>query len=145
MRLTALAALLIFLPFALQASNEATLAAIDDSRIAAVKSADRKELGEHLSDALHYAHSNGKVDTKTSLIDTLAFGRVRYSTYEHQERRFSFPTPDIALMTGRARVQAESPAGKLDGTLGYLAVWRLESGKWRLLAWQSTQVPPQNL
>ena len=52
--------------------------------------------------------------------------------------------PGVALVSGRARIQAASEKGVMDSVLSYLAVWRLEDGKWRFLAWQSCKLPPAN-
>lgn len=116
------------------------LEAVDDARIAAVKAADAARLGEILSDALHYGHSSGPVDTKASFIESLASGRVRYTAYENSERKFTFPAPGIALMSGRAHVKVETAKGGMDSEVGYLAVWREENGKWRFLAWQACRI-----
>jgi len=75
--------------------------------------------------------------------EVLRSGKTRYLGYEHLERRFTFPAPGLALMTGRtrARVQAETRDTAVDAVLCYLAVWREEGGRWRFLAWQSCRVP----
>jgi len=117
------------------------LTAVDDARVAAMLSADGEALETLLSDELHYAHSNGTVDTKKFFIEVLRSGKTRYLGYEHLERHFTFPAPGLALMTGRARVQAETPDTAVDAVLSYLAVWREEGGRWRFLAWQSCRVP----
>ena len=98
-------------------------------------------LGAALSDELRYAHSNGIVDTKASLIDTLLQGRTKYLSYDYEERKFSFPAPEIALMSGRAHIKAATASGEMDSVLSYLSVWRLEKGQWRFLAWQSCRLP----
>ena len=120
----------------------AALQAADNARIAAMKSPDRARLGAIFSDDLRYAHSSGVVDTKTSFIEVLTSGKTKYVSYDYEERTFTFPAPGIALMTGRARIQAETVTGKLDNLLSFLAVWREEKGQWRFLAWQSCKLPP---
>ena len=95
-------------------------------------------------DDLHYGHSSGTVDTKASFIDSLVSGRARYTTYDHEERKFTFPAPGIALMSGRCHVKVVTATGGMDSQVGYLAVWREENGKWRFLAWQSCRIPPKN-
>lgn len=120
----------------------AGLVMADEERVAAMRAADRARLDAILSDELRYAHSNGVVDTKASLTDTLLSGKTKYLSFDYQERKFTTPAPGIALMSGRVRVQVESGGGKMDAVLSYLAVWRQENGKWRFLAWQSCKVPP---
>ena len=143
LHLLAFAALVMLTP--LRAADDpqlARLTAADDERVAAMQAADRARLMTVLSGDLRYAHSNGNVDDKNSLIDALAAGRMKYAGYEYEERKFTFPAPGIALMTGRTHVRVESPAGTMDGVLGFLSVWREEQGQWRFLAWQSCKLPP---
>ncbi len=123
-------------------AREAAVRAADDARIAAMQTPERGRLAAIFSDDLRYAHSNGLVDTKASFIDALVAGRTRYLGYDHEERKFTFPAPGVALMTGRARIQVASATGGMEATLSYLAVWREESGQWRFLAWQSCRLPP---
>jgi len=119
----------------------AALAEAADARIAAMVAADGDALAAWLSDDLRYAHSNGLVDSKASLVDLIASGRSRYLAYETLERAFTFPADTIAIESGRARIRAESAVGMLDNVLSYLATWRLEDGRWRFLAWQSARLP----
>lgn len=129
----------------LHAADDPRLIAVraaDDERVAAVIAGDQARLAAVLSDELHYAHSNGGIDTKAKFIDNLSSGRTKYLAIEAEERNFTFPAPGIALMSGRARVQVKGAAGTMDSVLSFLAVWREENGKWRFLAWQSCKVPP---
>jgi hypothetical protein len=128
----------------LPAEESAALAkvrAADDARIAAMKSGDRSGLEAAFSAELRYAHSNGIVDTKESFVEILTSGKTKYLGYDHVEREFTFPAPGIALMSGKARIQAESAKGKMDSVLSYLAVWLEEDGNWKFLAWQSCRLP----
>lgn len=114
----------------------------DDERTAAYSAADKERLGAILSDDLRYAHSNGGVDTKASMIDALTSGKTKYKSFEYDERNVSFAAPNVALMTGRVKVKVSAAAGDLDLVLSFLAVYREENGKWRFLAWQSCKLPP---
>ena len=121
----------------------AAVRAADDERIAATMAADRARLDAIYSDALHYAHSSGKVDTKASQIQGITTGGNKYERFEHKERTFIPAGPGIVLMKGRVLMAMSSSNGKLVNDLNYLAVWREEQGKWRFLAWQSCKnVPP---
>ena len=84
---------------------------------------------------------NTTIDMITSFIDVLTSGRTKYLGIDYTKREFAFPAPGIALMTGRARIQAQSATGTMDNQLSFLAVWRLENGRWRFLAWQSCRLP----
>jgi Domain of unknown function (DUF4440) len=136
--------LLAFAPL-LRADDTATLAAVtaaDDQRIAAMIAADPVRLGASLSDGLHYAHSNGKIDTKASLIESLTSRQSIYLGMEYKTRDFTVAAPGIVLMKGRALAKAGSQdlINLID--LNYLAIWRLEGGQWRFLAWQSCRNVP---
>ncbi|EDY22231.1 hypothetical protein CfE428DRAFT_0356 [Chthoniobacter flavus Ellin428] len=112
----------------------------DDERVAATLAGDRARLEAIYSDDLHYSHSSGAVDTKASYIDALTGGKLKYVSWEYQERSFSFPAPGIALMTGRARVKV-GKADSAEMVLVFLGVWREEKGHWHFIAWQSGKLP----
>jgi len=114
---------------------------MDEDRVAATIAADRSRLESIYSNDLCYAHSNGVADTKAEMINAIVFGRLKYVQIEYVDREFVFPTPGIALMRGISRVKAVAPSGNVDVSLRFLAVWRLENGKWRFLAWQSCSMP----
>ena len=123
------------------AADTTAVIAADDSRIATMRAPNREKLQAIFSDDLRYAHSNGVVDTKASFIDLLVAGKTRYLGYDHVDRQVTTPAPSIALVAGQARIRTESANGKMDNVLSYLAVWRLENGQWRFLAWQSCRLP----
>ena len=136
-----LALLFVAQAFAEESPKLAAVQAADKARIIAMKSPTADALNAIFSDDLRYAHSNGVVDTKTSFIDVLTTGKTRYAGYDYEEQNFTFPSPGIALMSGRAHVKAETAGGTMDSVLSYLAVWREENGRWRFLAWQSCKLP----
>ncbi len=117
------------------------LRAADDERVAAVVAADQARLTEIYADDLRYAHSTGAVDDKASYIDALATGRTKYLAWNYEERNFSFPGPDVAMMTGRTRIKVGKADGISELTLCFLGIWREEKGQWRFVAWQSCKLP----
>jgi len=119
----------------------AAVAAADDARIAAMVAADPAALAGLLSADLHYAHSNGTVDTKESFLDLIKSGRSKYLAYRPIEREFTFPADGIAMVTGRAAVTVENAAGRNELALSFLSIWRKEADAWRFLAWQSARLP----
>lgn len=120
----------------------ADLRAADDERTAAILAADAARLDAILSDDLHYAHSNGVVDTKSAFIESLTSRRSVYKSFEYTRHRFIPVAPGIILMTGRALIRAGSADTQNLLDLNFLAVWRQEGGRWRFLAWQSSRNPP---
>jgi len=117
------------------------LRAADDERVAATIAGDKARLNAIMSDDLHYAHSSGAVDTKTSYIETVSGGKTKYVGIDYEQRDFTFPSPDIALMTGRAHMRVTTATGGVDMMASFLAVWRQEQGHWHFLAWQSCKLP----
>ena len=136
--------LALLLPFAAAAEDPkvAALTTVDDARVAAMLKPSKATLDTVLSDDLRYAHSDGKVDTKASLTSSLLGGEAKYVSYKYSERSFKFPAPDVALMAGRLEVQAVVDGISMTTGISYLAVWRLEKGQWKFLAWQSCKIPP---
>ena len=129
---------------AIHAADEKLIAAVraaDDERIAATQARDATRLAAIYSDALHYAHSSGKVDTKASQIKGIATGASKYEKFEHKERTFTPAGPGIVLMKGRVLIHMSGANGEVVNDLNYLAVWREEQGKWRFMAWQSCKNP----
>jgi hypothetical protein len=128
-----------------QAANHPELArvsAANDARVAAMLAPTREKLDAVLSPDLRYTHSNGQVDSKASLIDSLLDGSAKYMKYQFHECSFTFPAPGIALMAGRFDVKAVVKGNAADSTISFLGVWRLEKGEWKFLAWQSCKIPP---
>jgi len=120
----------------------AILRAADDARVAAMKSVDRDKLAAQLSEDLHYAHSNGLVDTKASFIELITSGKAKYLRLDYESRDFTFPAPGIALMTGRFDVKAIMGETTTETKISFLGVWRQEAGRWKFLAWQTCKIPP---
>jgi hypothetical protein len=141
--LTAIFALLVALVSSAAEHPElARVHAANDARVAAMLAPTREKLDAVLSPDLRYTHSNGQIDSKASLIDSLMDGSAKYLKYDFHERTVTFPAPGIALMAGRFDVKAVLKGNPAESTISFLAVWRLEQGEWKFLAWQSCKVPP---
>jgi hypothetical protein len=144
-RLSCLTLWLAFACAALPAAEDKVIAAVraaDDERAAAMIAGDRARLTAIFSDQLRYAHSSGTVDTKATFTEGLATGRQKYTSIKYEERAFQAIAPDVMLMTGRGHFAVGSGAASNVLHLGFLAVWRLEQGRWRFVAWQSCRIPP---
>ena len=120
----------------------AAAAAADDERQAATMAGERSRLEAIFSDDLRYAHSSGKVDTKTSYVDSLVSHQTVYESFDYKERTFLPAAPGIVLMTGRVIIHARNGDQRVENDLNFLAVWREENGHWRFLSWQSSKNPP---
>lgn len=122
------------------ASNEAAWKAADDARVAAMVSADRGKMEATFSDDLRYVHSSGKLDTKTSMIDTLASGKSAYHSMTYESRDFREVAPGLVLVNGRVKVELGKAEPYQNLHLSFLAAYRLEKGTWRFIAWQSCKL-----
>jgi hypothetical protein len=122
------------------ASNPAAWQAADDARVAAMTSANRAKLDATLSDDLRYVHSNGKLDTKASMIAALTSGKSVYHAMTYESRDFREVSPGLVLMNGRVNVLLEKNPPHTEMRLSFLAAYRLEHGTWRFIAWQSCKL-----
>lgn len=120
----------------------AAVRAADDERVAATLAADRARLEAIFSDHLHYAHSSGKIDTKASYMESIMTRTSVYASYDYVRRDFLRAADGVVLMPGRVRINAGNATETNLLDLNFLAVWRLENGQWRFLAWQSCRNPP---
>ena len=84
-----LASLILSLSFLthLRAAEDPKMIALrtaDDARVAAMLHPTAAALDTVLSPDLHYAHSNGKVDSKASLTTSLLNGEAKYISYKYK-------------------------------------------------------------
>jgi hypothetical protein len=120
----------------------AAVRAADDERVAATKSGDRARLEAVYSTDLHYAHSNGKIDTHQSYLDSLVKRTTVYRNFDYKKREFRELAPGIVEMTGRVVIEAGAPGKTQPSDINFLGIWRNENGKWRFVSWQSCKNPP---
>jgi ketosteroid isomerase-like protein len=126
---------------AVEADSFAAVRAVDDERVAATVAADKVRLDRIYSDALRYAHANGKIDDKAQHIAALADKKTSHDRFDYQVREFRSAGPGVVLMSGRLLIHTTSAKGKSVNDVNFLAVWREESGRWRLLDWQAAKNP----
>ena len=121
----------------------AAVRAADDERVAATIAGDRARLVAIYSDDLCYVHSSGKSDTKHEHADGLAKRTSLYERFDYQTREFRLAAPGVMLMSGRVVIHSTNAKGKNQNDVNFLAVWREEQGRWKLLAWQAAKnLPP---
>ena len=112
----------------------------DRDRIQGMIAADVGDMELAMHDQLQYAHSNGHVDTKRSLIDTLRNKRAEYLSINVGERKIQ-RHDDIAVLTAPAQVEVivGNTVHQLDGV--YTAVYWYLDGRWQLLNYHSSARP----
>ncbi len=135
----------LFLSVRLVADDATTIAAVraaDDARAAAMLAGDTTKLDALLSTQLRYAHSSGRVDTKTSYLESIATKNNIYHGVDYAERNFVVAAPGVVVMSGRITLTVTTAGQRSVNDLNFLAVWREEGGHWKFLAWQSAKNPP---
>lgn len=126
--------------FASESTDFEAVRAADQARLAATLHADTLKLSSLLSDDLHYAYSDGRVQTKAQFIAAVASNKVKYLSFEPYDVTCQQAADGVVAMSGRAKFAAQAGQGRVEFALQFLAVWRRESGQWRLLAYQSSQL-----
>jgi len=141
-----LVGLVVVVTVAALAADDSVVAAVraaDDERVAATIAGDHARLSAVYSDDLRYVHSNGKIDNKAEHADGLAKRASVYERFDYQTRDFRLAGPGVMVMSGRVVIHSTNATGKNQNDVNYLAVWREEQGRWKLLAWQAAKnLPP---
>lgn len=118
----------------------AAVRAADAERITATIARDTSSLTALLADDLTYTNADGRVQTKSQYLASVAESEARYLAVHPRTVQLQLLAPGAVLMTGRSDILAESNGQRLRFSLRFLAAWRLESGRWRLASYQSTPV-----
>lgn len=122
-------------------SNDALVA--EDQRYAAQLTQDTGALDRLLADDLVYIHSNAQVDSKSSFIDSLRSGAVKYLTMQRSDVRVrTFGC--VAIITGLANYDVHFNGKDIAVELRFHSVWTKRDGRLQFVSWQSTRTPPKS-
>jgi len=122
-------------------NNTQTVIDLDRKRMTALAQQDYATPGDILADDLIYVHSSAAVDSKQSFIGNMQSGKTVYMSAEPSGVTAK-DLGDTVVLTGVARIQVSS-----DGTprppfgIRFIDVYANRSGKWQMVAWQSTRLP----
>jgi ketosteroid isomerase-like protein len=116
--------------------------ALERQRVRAMRDGDVDALDALYTDEMFYTHSNATRDTKASLLAKIRNQELRCADALY------YPEDDVVVIGDTAIA-----AGQVIGTLYVngiaikqcnraLAVWTRQRGRWRLIAYQSTPIPP---
>lgn len=122
-------------------SVEEEVRAADTARVLATVRGDTARVASLLSPQLHYGHVDGRVQTKDQFIAAVSASQMKYEAYDYTERVITPVTSDVAVMNGRAKLRVNTGTQRLEFSVQFLAVWKKEGDAWRLLAYQSAQLP----
>jgi len=117
-------------------TNDKEILGLEDQRFGAMIARDFKGLEAMLHGELLYTHSSGVTDTKSSWLESMTSGRTKYKTVSCSERRVRI-LGEVALVTGRAAIEAEINGQPRQLKLVFLNAWAKTPQGWRFVAWQS--------
>lgn len=124
--------------FAAGPDDFSAVARADQQRIAATIAGNTDQLSALLADDLHYAYSDGRVQTKAQFLAATASNPVKYLSVVPREVRFQRIAAGAVAMNGVARAEAITDGKRVEFTFRFLAVWREDAEQWKLLAYQSS-------
>lgn len=122
------------------ASNAEAVIDLDKKRMLAMATKDIATLDALLADDLVYTHSSARLDTKQSLIANMKSGATVYSLVDPSEVRAQ-DVGDAVILTGVARIKVSSNGNDLDFRVRFTDAYAKRSGRWQMVAWQSTRLP----
>ena len=121
-------------------STEKELLGLEDKRFGAMIARDFAALDKLVHDELLYTHSSGVTDTKASWLESMKSGKVKYKSASCTERQVRF-FGEVALIRGRAAIEAEIGGQAKSLRLLYLNAWTKTPQGWKFAAWQSCPQP----
>ena len=121
-------------------SNEKEILALEDRRFAAMIARDFAGLDKLVHEDLLYTHSSGVTDTKASWLESMKSGKVKYKSANCSERQVRFFS-DVALVRGKAFIEAEIGGQARSLKLLFLNAWAKTPQGWKFAAWQSCPQP----
>jgi len=93
-----------------------------------------------LADDLSYTHSDGRRDTKESLLGLIAAPAMRYLGIDYSNQEV-IDCGDALVVRGTARIRLlREPGGPQDYNVLFLDIWALRGGRWQTVGWQATRV-----
>lgn len=121
-------------------SSDKEILQLEDKRFAAMVARDFATLEKLVHEDLLYTHSSGLTDTKASWLESMKSGKTKYKSAATTERQVRF-FGDVALVRGKAAIEAEINGQPRSLRLLFLNAWVRTPQGWRFCAWQSCPQP----
>lgn len=125
-----------------QSDAERRLFEADDERCRAMLAHDLDALARVIADDAVYTHSSAVVDSKEQYLRALREGQARYLAVQRKNARVRLYGP-VAVMHGHVIIQIEVQGAKKDLNNLFQSVWIERDGRWQLVSWASTVIPPE--
>jgi ketosteroid isomerase-like protein len=122
------------------ADNRQMVIDLDKKRMTAMAQKDVATLNTLLGDDLVYTHSSARLDTKQSLIGAMESGSTVYTSVEPSDVKAQ-DLGDTVVLTGSCRISVMSGGRPNSFSVRFTDVYANKSGRWQMVAWQSTRLP----
>ena len=107
--------------------NDASVTAAEAARAQALAGNDAKALGMLLAEQLVFVHSSGTVDSKASLLDKMAQGRIRYESVQLQPVKVQALGVDTWALWGTMNAHIVVSSMRRQVASSYVTVWVLDA------------------
>jgi ketosteroid isomerase-like protein len=121
-------------------SSEKEILGLEDKRFGAMIARDFAGLEKLVHGELLYTHSSGLTDTKASWLESMKSGKTKYKSVNCSDRKVRI-FGDVALVTGKAAIEAEIGGQPRSLKLLFLNAWTRTAQGWKFVAWQSCPQP----
>jgi ketosteroid isomerase-like protein len=124
-------------------SEEAEVRAAETARTNALVHADVTALEKFMADDVTYVHASGKSDTKSSYLEAIRSGQLRYLLWEPHQMNVRV-LGETAVLNGMYSVRAidlRVQKDPLNLDVFFLTVYAHRDGRWQQIAWQTTRAP----
>lgn len=122
--------------------DEAEALAAEDLRYAAQTRNDFSAMERIFGADLVYTHSTAVVDGKSSYIETMRSGTVKYRSMNRNNVKVR-TYGCLATITGSADFDVTVKGQELSVELRFISLWAKRDGKLEFIGWQATRVPPK--
>ena len=122
-------------------TEEETIAA-EDARYAAQTANNFDAMQKLFGEDLVYIHSSAVVDNKTTYIESMSSGTVKYRIMRRSDvkvRTFGC----LAMITGNADFDVTVKGQELSVQLRFTSTWAKRDGGLQFVSWQATRVPAE--
>ena len=97
-------------------------------------------LASLLADDLSYTHSDGRTDTKETLLGLIAAPGMRYLGVDYSNEQV-IDCGNAVVVRGTARIRlVREPGEPLDYLVLFLDIWARRDGRWQTVGWQATRI-----
>jgi hypothetical protein len=129
-------------PVPLTGDDAKQVLAREQARTAALEHSDVATLERIMADDVTYIHASGKVDTKTSYLDAIRSGQLRYISWRPKTLHVRILGKSGAVVDGEYAVKVTDSRVQptpFDINIFILTVYERRNGQWQQIAWQSTR------